>query len=61
MPFLAETRRVPTRFEKKRNISEVTYIIECHALMRNQGGSDAFGKESSAPSVLRITLLQANF
>ena len=61
MPFLAETRKVPNRFKKKRNISEVTLTIECLALMRNQGGSDVFGKESSAPSVLRIALLQANF
>ena len=61
MPFLAETRKVPTRFGKKRNILEVTLTIECLALMRNQGGSDVFRKESSAPSVLRIALLQANF
>ena len=67
MPFLAKTRKDRTvskkneTFQKLRKMSEVTLTIECLALMRNQGGSDVFGKESSAPSVLRIALLQANF
>ena len=60
MPFLAKTRKVPNRFKNKRNILEVTLTIECLVLMRNQGGSNVFGKESSALSVLRIALLQTS-